>query len=97
MQTPDEPRAIVTKDSAGMKSRCKFVGDFEGVGETQEQARAFLSIHVREMGGTHLILNSDRAINEKKTLNETWRNDTLMSPLYRDVVASGTGYRCLSR
>jgi hypothetical protein len=94
LQTPDEPRAIVTNDDTGLRSRCKLLGVFEGVGETEEQARAFLSIHVRELGGTHVVVKSDRAINQKKSFNETWRNDTLFSPLYKDMVASGKGYRC---
>lgn len=93
LETPDEPRAVLVRDAGGVRG-CKLLGVFEGVGETNEQALAMLQIHVREIGATHVLLMSERPINEKRSFNEQIRNETSMSPLYKNVVAQGKGYRC---
>lgn len=92
--TPDEPRALLTNDEGKMRSHCQLLGIFEEVGESEEQARALLSIHVRELGATHLLPTSARALKKATTFGETVRNDTMFAPVFNNVVATGKGYRC---
>src|SRR4051794_11686753 len=94
LPTPKGPRATLISDSSRVQA-CEFLGVFEETGETQEQAREMLQIHVHELGATHVLLEKKRTINTKKTFNETWRNNDLFTNLGDNmVVASGKGYKC---
>jgi hypothetical protein len=93
LETPEGPRAIITGDITRMR-KCEMLGVFESVGETEEQARSTLQIHVRELGATHVLLMSARPINVQRSFNEAIRNETSSSPLYKNVVAQGKGFKC---
>jgi hypothetical protein len=76
LPTPNEPRAIISKNAGWLQSQCKMLGLFEEVGENSAQAEVLLQIHVRQQGATHLLLTAKRTLNSKRSFKEAWITDS---------------------